>query len=109
MFWSSDGDQTTDLEAALGFVIRRIEEQAEASGQALNEDEHPLLENLARPHKSIILSLQTSGLRSLFPRNLNLERLCALAKAAYLNDRKTNSGSLHSLFVGSTDIGCGAS
>ena len=64
VFWRSDVDQSTDLEAALGFVIRRIEDQAEASGHAINEEEHSPLENL--PHKSIILSLQSAGLQSLF-------------------------------------------
>jgi hypothetical protein len=36
----------------------------------------------------------TLGPPKLVPRNFNLERLCALAKAAYLSDRNTNSESL---------------
>jgi hypothetical protein len=43
-------DRTADLDAALGFVIGRIEEQAMRSGEPLNED-HPFLLN-NRPKRS---------------------------------------------------------
>ena len=39
-------DRTTDLETALNFVVRRIEEQAKTSGHPLNDEEHSLLKNL---------------------------------------------------------------
>ena len=39
-------ERTTDLEIALNFVIRRIEEQAKASGHPLDEEQHALVKNL---------------------------------------------------------------
>jgi hypothetical protein len=75
-----------DLDAALNFVIGRVEEQATLSGKRLNEEHRFLLKNLPS---------STSGIGStyfepppLLPRNVNYERLCALGKAAYLSDRK---------------------
>ena len=43
-------DRTTDLESALSFVVRRIEEQANASGHPLNKEERTLLKNLPSPN-----------------------------------------------------------
>ena len=86
-------DRTTDLETALIFVIHRIKEQATASGAPLNEEEHLLLENL--PSANVNYPVATElGPPELVPRNINLDRLCALAKAAYLSDRNINPESL---------------
>jgi hypothetical protein len=85
-------DRTTDLETALSFVVRRIEEQAKASGHPLNKEEHLLLEYL--PTSNVIYPIRTLGPPKLVPRSINLERLCMLAKAAYLNDREANPASL---------------
>lgn len=87
-------DRTTDLETALSFVVRRIEEQAKTSGQPLNEEEHSLLKNLPSSNTSYPMGATEFGPAELVPRNINLERLCALAKATYLNDRKINPESL---------------
>lgn len=86
-------DRTTDLETALSFVVRRIEEEAKASGHRLNEEEHSLLKNLPPSNVNYLICAPDLGPPDL-PRNINLERLCALAKAAYLNDRKINPESL---------------
>lgn len=83
-------DQTTDLETALNFAVRRIEEQARTSGHPLNEEEHSLLKNLPPSDVSYPVWDPELGPPDLVPRNINLEQLCALAKAAYLNDRKIN-------------------
>ena len=87
-------DRTTDLETTLSFVVRRIEEQAKASGYALNEEEHSLLKNLPSSNVNYPIGATEFGPPDLVPRNINLERLCALAKAAYLIDRETNPESL---------------
>jgi hypothetical protein len=87
-------DRTTDLEKALSFVVRRIEEQAKTSGHPLNEEEQSLLKNLPSSNVSYLIHAGDLGPPALVPRNINLERLCALAKAAYLNDREMNPESL---------------
>ena len=87
-------DRTTDVEAALGFVARRIEEEAKASGHPLNNEQHSLLKNLPSSNVNLSWAAPELGPPELVPRNINLERLCALAKAAYLNDHKINPESL---------------
>lgn len=88
-------DRTRDLETALTFVVRRIEEQAKESGHPLNEEEHSLLKILPPSNVNDLSWAATElGPAELVPRNINLERLCALAKAAYLNDRQINPESL---------------
>lgn len=86
-------DRTTDLETALNFAVRRIEEQAKTSGLPLNDEEHSLLKNLPSSNPKYRFAPDL-GPPDLVPRNINLERLCALAKAAYGNDRKKNPESL---------------
>jgi hypothetical protein len=86
-------DGTTDLETALSFVVRRIEQQAKASGHPLNEDEHSVLENLP-PSQIHYWAAPELGPPELVPRDINVERLCALAKGAYLHDSKINPESL---------------
>ena len=90
VFWGSDVpmDRTTDLETALSFVVRRIEEQAKEAGHPLNEEEHSLLKNLPSSNVNYVTWASELGPPELVPRNIDLERLCALAKAAYLNDRR---------------------
>jgi hypothetical protein len=94
--WSSDVlmDRAVDLETALTFVVRRIEEQAKESGPPLNDEEHSLLKNLPSTNINLSWAAPELGPPELVPRNINLERLCALAKTAYLNDRKINPESL---------------
>lgn len=83
-------DRTADLELALNWVIRRVEKQANESGHPLNEEERFLLRNL--PSRSDWVSWAPDlGPPSLAPRNLNLERLFALGRAAYLTDRRANT------------------
>jgi hypothetical protein len=94
--WSNDVpmDRTPDLEIALSFVVHRVEEQAKASGQPLNEEEHLLLKNLPSSNANYPIWAPDLGPPELVPRNINLERLCALTKAAYLHDRQLNPESL---------------
>ena len=81
-------DRQTDLEAALNFVVRRIEEQAKASGHPLNAEQHSLLKNLPPSNLNHLIWVPTLGPPDLVPRNIDLERLHDLAKAAYLNDHE---------------------
>lgn len=85
-------DRTADLDAALKFVIARIEKEATVSGETLNDEERLLLRHLPSSIPPTIYL--NPEFPPLVPRNLDLERICALGKAAYLNDRKINPGSL---------------
>jgi hypothetical protein len=82
--------QHTDLETALEFVTRRIEDEALRSGEPLTEEEHHLLHHL--PGKRGLFSSPSSGFNpatggiNILPRDFDYERLCALAKAAYNGD-----------------------
>ena len=82
-------DRTADLDSALSFVIGRIAEQAKVSGEPLSDEQRLLLNYL--PSGPAIWS---ADFTVLVPRNTNLERVCALGKAAYLHDRKLNPSSL---------------
>ena len=92
-------DRTTDLETALSFVVRRIEEQAKASGHPLNEEERLLLKSLPSSNVNYLIWAPDLGPPDLVPRNINLERLCALAKATYLTDCKIYPESLDREFA----------
>src|SRR5437868_14318493 len=83
-------DRTADLDSALSFVIRRIAEQAKLSGEPLSDEQRLLLNHLpsSRPAN------WDSEILLLVPRNINLERVCALGKAAYQHDRQVNPASL---------------
>ena len=83
-------DRTADLDSALGFVIRRIAEQAKLSGESLSEEQRLLLKYLP----SETPANWDPEFLVLVPRNINLERVCALGKAAYLYDRQVNPSSL---------------
>jgi hypothetical protein len=89
-------DRTADLEAALSFVTRRIQEQARRAGQPLNEEERLLLKDLPSSEPGYVNSGWNAelGPPPLVPRNINLERLCALGRAAYLHDRELHPISL---------------
>lgn len=81
--------QITDLDTAVSFVVRRVEEQAGESGQLLNEEQLLLLKNLPPPDGGPHLATEF-GPPGLVPRNINLERICALTKAAYQHDSQLN-------------------
>jgi len=83
-------DRTADLDSALSFVIRRIAEQAKLSGESLSEEQRLLLKYLP----SETPANWDPEFLVLVPRNINLERVCALGKAAYLYDRQVNPSSL---------------
>lgn len=83
-------DRTADLDAARSFVIGRIGEQATISGEPLSEEQH-LLFNYP---PSAMPEGWGPEPPTLVPRNINYERLCALGRAAYLNDHRVNPASL---------------
>jgi len=85
-------DRTADLEAALSFVIGRIGQQATLSGEPLSEEQHLLLNYL--PSSTPAIEFPHPQPPTLVPRDINYERLYALGKAAYLNDRQINPASL---------------
>jgi len=89
-------DRTADLDSALSFVIGRIAEQATVSGKPLSDEQRLLLNYLP----SETPANWDPEFPVLVPRNINLERVCALGKAAYLHDRLI--GSLHLLSSRST-------
>ena len=84
-------DRNADLDAALRFVIGRIEEQATLSGEPLNKEENLLVRYLP---SSDATTYPDPEFPMPVPRNVNLERLCALGKAAYLNDHHASPTSL---------------
>jgi hypothetical protein len=83
-------NRTADLDSALSFVIGRITEQAQLSGQPLSEQQRLLLNYLP----SSTTTNWDPEIPVLVPRNVNLERLCELGKAAYQHDRQVNPTSL---------------
>jgi len=87
-------NRTADLDAALGFVTGRVNEQATLSGEPLDVQQSLLLANLPSSTPDIWIPDPETPDPPLVPRDVNYERLCALAKAAYLNDRKINPESL---------------
>ncbi len=82
-------DRTADLTSALSFVIARITDQALLSAQPLSDDQRMLLNYLPASPPAGSGDGETP-----VPRNFDYERLCALAKAAYLSDRQANPASL---------------
>lgn len=83
-------DRTADLDSALSFVIGRIAEQAKLSGGPLSDEERLLLNYLP----SSPTTHPDPEMPVLVPRNVNLERVCALGKAAYQQDHQANTTSL---------------
>jgi hypothetical protein len=87
-------DQTADLDNALGFVIRRVEEEATRSGEPLSDEQRFLLNHL--PENSALPQNYGADPESpivLVPRDALYERLCAVAKAAYQYDLRLNPAS----------------
>jgi hypothetical protein len=83
-------DRTADLDSALSFVIGRIAEQAKVSGEPLSDEQRLLLNYLP----SEAPANWDPEFPVLVPRYINLERVCALEKAAYIRDRQVNPSSL---------------
>lgn len=87
-------DRTADLNAALSFVIGRVEEQAKQSGEPLTKEQRLLLSTLPSPMPVSPDWASEFGPATLVPRNIDYERLCALGKAARLNDLLLNPSRL---------------
>jgi len=85
-------NQTPDLDAALTFVVGRLEEQAALSGRPLTEEQRLLLNDLPPARPAIWYAGPIPP--PLVPRDLNYEQLRALAKAVYLRDHQINPPSL---------------
>jgi hypothetical protein len=83
-------NRAADLDSALRFVIGRIGEQAELSGEPLTDEQRLLLNNLP----SASSGSGDPEIPELIPRNLDLERVCKLAKAAYQCDHQMKPSSL---------------
>jgi hypothetical protein len=84
--------RTTDLQAALRFVSDRIEEEARLSGDPLSHEQRVLLSYPISPTPRVWAS--RSGPPPLVPRDVNYERLSALAKAVYQDDLQASPESL---------------
>jgi hypothetical protein len=86
-------DRTTDLSAALGFVIHRIEQEAMRSGEPLDEGHFFLLSNLpTKPDAPVFSAGDTELPMNFAPRDTTYERLCALANAAHRHDVELDPG-----------------
>src|SRR5580765_6748882 len=84
-------DRTEDLDLALSFVIGRITEQAKPSGVPLSDEQLLLLNYLP----SSMPQNWDLEMPVLVPRDLNLERVCTLGKAAYEHDCQLSPASLN--------------
>lgn len=83
-------DRNADLDSALNFVIGRIADQAQLSGAPLSDEERLLLNYLP----SSPMTYSDPEMPDPVPRNISLERVCALGKASYKHDRQVNPTSL---------------
>jgi hypothetical protein len=83
-------DRQVDLDSALNFVAGRVAEQAALSGGALTSEQHLLLHYMP----SSPVNGWDPAMPEPIPRNPDLERVCALAKAAFIHDRQLNPTSL---------------
>jgi hypothetical protein len=87
-------NRTADLDAALGFVIGRIEQEAARSGESLSDEQRFLLNNLP---KDSVSSQPYGGDPEIpaqpSPRDAAYERVCAVAKLAHHNDLRLNPAS----------------
>lgn len=80
-----------DLDTALAFVTKRIEEEAMQSGSPLSDDERVLLHDL--PRRSEMPMWSDSESLVFVPRDTAYEKLCTAAKAAYRKDLLINPNS----------------
>jgi hypothetical protein len=81
--------QGSDLDVALQFVKRRINEEALRSCDPLTDDQRDLLEDL--PAEQFLPEAYAGDPEYIpLPRDLAFERLCALARAAHRRDRTLN-------------------
>jgi len=87
-------NRTADLNAALSFVTGQVNEEAILSGEPLNAQQSLQLTNLPSSTPAIWLPGPENPDPPLVPRDVNYERLCGLAKTAYLNDRQIHPASL---------------
>ena len=87
--------RTADLETALRFVIKRIEEEAKRSGEPLSDEQRFLLNHLptysawTQPYGG-----DPEIPAQPIPRDATYERVCAVAKAAHRHDLQLNPGSV---------------
>jgi hypothetical protein len=88
-------NRTADLNAALNFVAGRMNEEAALLGEPLNVQQRLLLANLPLSRPVIWIPSPETPEPTLVPRDVNYERLCALAKAAHLSDCQMNPASLN--------------
>jgi hypothetical protein len=86
-------DRATDFEVALTFVTRRIEEEAANSGEPFTDQQRLLLNNLPSSSPAASVQFAPESIAPV-PRDVNYERLCALARAARLNDLQSVPTSL---------------
>jgi antibiotic biosynthesis monooxygenase (ABM) superfamily enzyme len=88
-------DPSPDLKAALNFVVDRISEEAERSGEPLSAGEKHLLQHLPRYPTNPTVTLNVGRKRGwpLMPvmRDSGFERLCTLAKHARKRDLETSA------------------
>jgi hypothetical protein len=92
--------ETTELKTALQFVIRRIDEEAMRSGGPLTEEQRFLLEHL--PTEPVLPEGCPGDPEYppvIAPRDLDYEKLCALAKGAHRQDLQLNPGDRNWLFA----------
>jgi len=83
--------RTADSDAALRFVIGRIEEEATRSDEPLSDEQCFLLNHL--PKVSALPQAYGADPESpmvLVPRDTEYEKLCGLAKASHRNDLRLN-------------------
>jgi hypothetical protein len=87
-------DRNVDLDAALEFVIGRIEEEAKRSLEPLDDEQRYLLTHLpTTPTSSPVYLFYPELPVPAGPRDLTYERLCALAKAAHAHDLRLDPSS----------------
>jgi hypothetical protein len=84
-------NDAAELEAALQFVIRRIDEEAVRSGEPLTEEQRFLLEHLpTEPLSPEAYFVDPECPPLVTARDFDYEKLCALAKAAHRQDLQVN-------------------
>jgi hypothetical protein len=92
-------DATDDLGAALQFVIRRVKEEANRTGELLSQEQASLLEDL--PSRSVFPESADPETALPIRRDLAYERLCELAKAAHIKDLQADPDNRDWLFAAS--------